>query len=401
MTGEKLRSSVLVELLGNDYPIKKLGEIVDFDLGKTPPRHEMQYWIDGSYSWVSIADMVENGVVESTKEKVSEIAYTQIFNKKLIPKVTLIMSFKLTIGRVSILGLDAFHNEAVISIYPHKEVLQDFLFIFLPLLTKSGKKKDAIKGATLNSKSLKDLQIPLPPLAEQAHMVERFKALEPLIAEYAKLEREREYNDVNLPSQLKKSILQSAITGELTNADISKWKECKLGEIAEVKGGKRLPAGRQLSIEKTEKIYIRITDMGNQTISNANLRYVPQDIIPLIKNYTISKDDLYLTIAGSIGQVGVIPNEFDNMNLTENAVKLTNIKADKEYLLIALRAGQIQEQFNEFTNKVGQPKLAIKRIEQVIIPLPPLDEQKRVVVKVKEYEILIDNLTKNVNGKTI
>ena len=79
------------------------------------------------------------------------------------------------------------------------------------------------------------------------------------------------------------------------------WAWCRLGEICELKGGKRIPAGLSATKEKTEHIYIRVTDMQNNSISDTNLVYITDDIFEKIQRYTISKDDLYLTIAGTIG----------------------------------------------------------------------------------------------------
>ena len=96
------------------------------------------------------------------------------------------MSFKLTIGRVSILDIDAVHNEAIISIYPFintNNIMQDYLFKILPFITQWGNSKNAIKGQTLNKDSIKNLLIPLPPLAEQKRIVEKLDKLLPLCDE--------------------------------------------------------------------------------------------------------------------------------------------------------------------------------------------------------------------------
>ena len=79
------------------------------------------------------------------------------------------------------------------------------------------------------------------------------------------------------------------------------------------------------SKEKTEHIYLRVTNMKLNTIVLDDLKYISNEVYSLIKNYTISSSDLYLTIAGTIGSVGIIPQEVDGMNLTENAAKLTNV----------------------------------------------------------------------------
>ena len=93
------------------------------------------------------------------------------------------MSFKLTVGKCSILNIDAFHNEGIISIYPKydSEILKNYLMKILPFMTKYGDTKGAIKGNTLNSKSLKELLIPLPPIEEQKRIVNKIEELLPLL----------------------------------------------------------------------------------------------------------------------------------------------------------------------------------------------------------------------------
>ena len=162
------------------------------------------------------------------------------------------------------------------------------------------------------------------------------------------------------------------------------WKWVKLGEIAGIYGGKRIPAGRKLTTENTGYKYIRVADMNDISVVTDNVLYVPRDIYPLIKNYTISKDDLYITVAGTIGKVGFIPEELDGANLTENANKLVFKSINKKWLFYSLTSPFVKHQIEKFTTKVGQPKLAIKRIENIEIPLPPIEEQQRIVDKIEE-----------------
>ncbi len=172
------------------------------------------------------------------------------------------------------------------------------------------------------------------------------------------------------------------------------WEWVRLGSVLNVKGGKRLPKEHNLIDTPTNHIYIRVTDMKNHTISSEKLKYITEDTFQLIKNYIINKDDLYLTIAGTIGNVGMVPDKFDGMNLTENAVKLTDIKINKYYLLHIICSNYIQNQFVDKTNKVAQPKLAIERILTTLFPLPPLSEQQRIVDKLKELEPYINDYDK-------
>ena len=157
----------------------RLSSIVRMTIGKTPPRGEQSYWNNGIYPWVSISDMYEGGITSETKEKVSEYAANNLFSA-ISPKGSLLMSFKLTVGRTTILGIDAYHNEAIITIFPYlsnDNIMKMYLFKLLPILSTNGDSKDAIKGKTLNSKSLANLLIPLPPLQEQQRIVAQIERL--------------------------------------------------------------------------------------------------------------------------------------------------------------------------------------------------------------------------------
>lgn len=163
------------------------------------------------------------------------------------------------------------------------------------------------------------------------------------------------------------------------------WEWVRLGTLCSVKGGKRIPVGETFSEIPTNHVYIRVTDMKNHTLSSRSLKYISDTLYEKLKQYTISKDDLYLTIAGTIGDVGIVPEEFDGMNLTENAVKLSYLQADKFFLLYSILSPFIQAQFVDKTKQMAQPKLAIERIKTTMIPLPPLAEQHRIVEKIEEY----------------
>lgn len=414
----------------------RFGEIVEFNIGKTPPRAEASYW-GNDVPWASIADMPENDILLDTKEKITNKALKERFSAKVCPKGTLIMSFKLTVGRCSILGIDAVHNEAIISIKPLIDsdfTFRNYLARVLPFLSNYGEAKDAIKGRTLNSDSLNNLIIPVPPLTEQKRIVER---VDELMARVTDLERPTDTLESlkkAFPDDIKAALLQAAMQGKLTeqlpedgNAEdllekikdekeklvaegkIKKqkpltpitddeipfgipgnWRWVRLGEIVTVLGGKRVPAGRKLTKENTGHAYIRVSDMKNDYVSTSDLRYVSDDIYAGISKYIINKEDIYITVAGTIGRVGKIPPELDGANLTENADRLVFSNIDQGWLMRCLNSPIIQNQICDATTKVGQPKLAIKRIEALLVPLPPLAEQKRMVER-------LDILEKNLN----
>lgn len=175
------------------------------------------------------------------------------------------------------------------------------------------------------------------------------------------------------------------------------WVWCRFGDITTVKGGKRLPKGEKLIRENTGFIYLRVTDMKNGTVDESDLHYLTPNAQEIIKNYTISKNEIYLTIVGAtIGKLGSIPDKFDGINLTENAVKINPYLNNRSCVEYLLNSKFIQNQFLDKTLQVGVPKLAMHRINKTLFPLPPLKEQKAIVEKATSLMELCDGLEQEV-----
>ena len=163
--------------LPDTWAWSRFSVIAHYQIGKTPTRGESSFWASGTIPWVSISDMKEYGLVSQTKERITQKAASILGD--ITRKGTLIMSFKLTVGRTSILDIDAYHNEAIISIWPFvdTETMRPYLYYTLPLLANLGDSKDAIKGRTLNTNSINNLLIPIPPSNEQIAIVRRIEDL--------------------------------------------------------------------------------------------------------------------------------------------------------------------------------------------------------------------------------
>ncbi len=155
----------------------RFGSIADFSAGRTPTRNEPSFWNTGDHPWVSIADMNDGETLTATKEAISREAAKRIFRSQPEQVGTMIMSFKLTIGKIARLGIPAYHNEAIIAIRPYIEEVDPYLIKALPFFARQGDTKGAIKGATLNRESISNIPIPLPPLAEQHRIVAKVDEL--------------------------------------------------------------------------------------------------------------------------------------------------------------------------------------------------------------------------------
>ena len=248
------------------------------------------------------------------------------------------------------------------------------------------------------------------PAITQAAM-EKYKLLLPSIKEQEKIASILSTVDGQIDNtekliqknqELKKGLMQQLLTNGIGHTKFKEteigeipeeWDVKKVGDICEVKGGKRLPKGYQLEDEDNAFPYIRVADMYMGGIRQDDIKYVPKDIVDKIKNYKISKDDLFISVAGTLGIVGQVPYELDGANLTENADKLCNIQINKLYLMKVLQSNIIQSIIEAEQTKSAQPKLALTRIKEFLIPVPSDIEQVMIASilvevdeKIEEYE---------------
>ena len=171
------------------------------------------------------------------------------------------------------------------------------------------------------------------------------------------------------------------------------WRWKKLGDLCWIKGGKRLPIGTEFASCGTSYPYIRVVDFRDGTVETGGLKYLDKTTQSTISRYIIEKDDVYISIAGSIGIVGTIPDCLDGANLTENAAKLV-IRDPKllsmGYLASFLMSSMGQGFIKERTNTVGQPKLALTRIATIPIPIPPIIEQQNFSEKLRAQTVILN-----------
>lgn len=163
---------------------------------------------------------------------------------------------------------------------------------------------------------------------------------------------------------------------------MAEWSEGKLGDYVEVKGGKRLPKGASLVSTPNSHPYIRIRDLGKDKYLNLNdeYEYVDDETQATISRYIVATGDVVLSIVGTIGLLGIVGDSLDNANLTENCVKIVNVRhLDKEYIYYYLISDFGQAEIAKGTVGAVQPKLPIKNIQNVMIRFPTIDVQRRIV----------------------
>jgi type I restriction enzyme S subunit len=133
--------------------------------------------------------------------------------------------------------------------------------------------------------------------------------------------------------------------------------------------------------------------MRRGTVDSTAIQFVPVDVFPKIQQYRIFSTDLYISVAGTLGLVGQIPSALDGANLTENANRISAIRFSKSYLYQVLASPLVQSVIESERTVGAQPKLALGRIRNFNIPLPPTrEEQFAIGGALTDADGLIDSL---------
>ena len=171
------------------------------------------------------------------------------------------------------------------------------------------------------------------------------------------------------------------------------WEVRTIEEIATVRGGKRLPLGQSLTEKITAHPYIRVTDMRPGGIDLRDIKFVPDEAYPAIKNYRIFRNDIFISVAGTLGIVGTIPAELDGANLTENADRITDISCDQDFLLYQLMSQRMQSVIESVRTVGAQPKLALGQIESFLVGVPrSVFEQRAIAEALGDVDALLGAL---------
>lgn len=170
-------------------------------------------------------------------------------------------------------------------------------------------------------------------------------------------------------------------------------REVKLGEVATVKGGKRLPKGINLITKPNAHPYIRVRDLnGKRTLElDGSFEFVDDETQKAISRYIVINGDIVLSIVGTIGLVSIVGDSLNEANLTENCVKLTSFSGiDRDYLYYYLRSSYGQQEIARGTVGAVQAKLPIKNIQDITIPLPDEVTQGRIAAILSSLDTKIE-----------
>lgn len=228
-----------------------------------------------------------------------------------------------------------------------------------------------------------------PSSAEQQKIADFLSNVDSIITAETKI--------LNSLQKKKKALMQKLFTQQLRfksddGTDFPAWEEKKLGDVCDVLSGKRVPKGNKLTSVNTGLKYITVSDMGDKFISNKEIKYITPEIETKIKKYKVITGDIIISVAGTLGKVNIITEEFNNANLTENCDKLTKFKeCITEYLFYCLQSDRFLDEINRIKTSSAQPKLALDRLRAFIIPIPIRKEQQKIADCLSSMDSLIQN----------
>ena len=428
----------------------RLGFIGDWGSGATPSRTNKEYY-DGNIPWLKTGDL-NDGIITNIPEKITELALEKTSVRLNPVGSVLIAMYGATIGKLGILNIPATTNQACCACLPIL-VNNNYLFYFLMSHKESFTKK-AEGGAQPNISKEKIIStlFPLPPLAEQKRIVEKIEQLLPFIEKYEQAETQLTALNTSFPEMLKKSILQEAIQGKLVpqNPDdepasvllerirAEKQKLIKAGKIKKSKhesviitrdkipyeliDGKERCIADEVPFEipeswcwcKMDMISSKITDGEHKTprriqtfegyyllsarnIHNGRIHLDDVDYVDKDEYNKISarcnpqKNDILISCSGSVGRCCIVEDD-NKYVMVRSAAMISPIHIFSKWIMYCIQSGMIQEQIRNKTKTTAQSNLFQEAIRSLILPIPPLAEQKRIVEKIEELMQYCDKL---------
>lgn len=285
--------------------------------------------------------------------------------------------------KVAIAPFDGIFSAHGMVLRPKENVIdKDFFPLFISsdyFLDAAIKISVGSLSPTINWRDLKELEFELPDMDSQRKLAEVLWSINDTMEAYKKL--------ISATDELVKSQFMEQFGDPKNNQ--KGLPVLSIGQFGKAKGGKRLPKGESYADCATNYPYVRVIDMVNHSVNIPALVYLTQSTHEKIAKYTISSKDVYISIAGTIGQVGAVPDSIDGANLTENAAKIVLDKdspVDRDYLIWYLSLPAGAEQIEEKTMHTTQPKLALYRIEEIEVLVPPIEEQRSFAAFIRQSD---------------
>ncbi len=350
----------------------RLEELCHIVVGRTPSRAEPRYW-GGNHHWLSIADMTGQPEIRRTKERLSDEGAAVMRDRIALPG-TVLLSFKLSIGKVSIARVPVFTNEAIAALPIRDESRLDgsYLAHYLAHADLTGGADRAAMGNTLNIAKLRAIEIPVPPLPEQRRIASILDQAATIAA-------------------LRNGAVEviDAMTGSIFNERFAQldWPAIRLEELLvdrrdAIRTG---PFGSQMLVEEFVDEGVQVLGIDNvrdNVFAGGSNRHITPQKYRELERYTVLPGDVLITIMGTVGRVCVVP---DGIPLSISSKHLCALTLRRDVVLpeyvqaYVLHHPLARLHLNQTQKGAIMAGLNMSIIKDLPVIVPSLSEQKRFV----------------------
>lgn len=382
------------------WSVVPAGRVARIEIGGTPAREVPKYWAaeDTGNPWASIADL-SAPIVERTAEYISDLGAASS-NVKLVPAGTPIMSFKLTIGRTSRAGTDLYTNEAIAAFFVDERRLDSrFLYQVLPGAAAAVVTDVAIKGATLNKRSLNSMLLPLPPIDEQRRIAQILDTLDEEIEASAQTHAKLHATFRGLLVELMTSgtrpeDLEGIGSDGWPGKPRTGWTIEPLSNLL----GSADPAMRSgpfgSALLKHELVESGVPLLGIDNVhvdrfSAAFNRYVTPAKAAELARYLVRPNDVMITIMGTVGRSCVVPENIGSALSSKHVWTLTLDEARYRPYLASLQLNHAPwARAHLRKDEQGGIMSAIRSetLKSLMLPVPPIEEQREIEAVLRSLE---------------
>ena len=342
----------------------KLNELCDINIGKTPSRSKKQFWGQG-YNWLAISDLKEKFITD-TKEEITELAIKDC-NMKLVPKNTVVMSFKLSIGKTAILKKDMYTNEAIANfqIKDNNKIIPEYLYYAIKTLDFTNTDR-AVMGATLNKSKLNEIVIPYCDLNKQIKIVDTLDKAQHLI--------DLKMEQLELLDELVKSRFIEMFGDPITNP--RGWKKSKLNNVC-----LKITDGEHKNPEFIVKGIPMV--MANNIRGNVDLnncKYISkEDYIKFSKKCNPEKGDILLVSRGATIGRCCENNKEENFALMGSVILIKNNKEiiNSKFILNWFKHEGIKKIIYKTSSASAQQAIYMKDLREKKVIIPPIELQNQ------------------------
>ena len=362
----------------------KLGEIFNLQMGKTPDRHSPKFWNEGTEPWISIADLTKcNKYIENTAEKITATAVDES-GIKIIPKNTVIMSFKLSIGKVAITPKEMYSNEAIMSFIDKGVLKIEPVYLYYLLMHKdwdTGTNK-AVMGKTLNKASLSQMTVNIHGYSEQLEIIKALDVASSIIAA-----RKQQLTELD---NLIKSIFVEMF-GDLANPSCL-WETIKLADACtsadDIKCG---PFGTQLGKGEYVDSGVAVWEIPqiNAAFKACPTHFITEEKATQLKAYSLVPGDIAMSRKGNVGRCAIFPDEYVDGIIHSDVlrIRVNEQKVNPVFMMYQLHfSSAVINQIEMVSSGAIMAGVNVTKLKQIYVHIPPKKLQDQFASFVKQTD---------------